>query len=342
MIMTLVQLRYLLAIIDANLNITVAAQRVNATQPGISKQLKLLEEELGFQIFLRRGKSLQGISPSGSQVIERARLLVSEAANIHALAANHRRETAGELVITTTQTQARFVLPGALKRLQVQTPHVSVRLNLFSDAQQAVSARQDADLFIASTVDWPQTNDLVAPLYRWRRVALLPANHPLASFEKPLTLAQLSAYPLIGYESALGSHSTVAAAFARAGAPAEFTYTAHDTEVIRNLVRSGLGVGLIAEMAVGGDDDLVQRPIEGLPVCHAYALLRRDRLARDYVVDLVAALTPHFSRRDLARALHPRGVLPEAIIPEWRDWQVMVKERDIEALSEARTRRVAA
>jgi DNA-binding transcriptional LysR family regulator len=247
--MTLAQLRYLLAIIDANLNITVAAQRVNATQPGISKQLKLLEEELGFQIFLRRGKSLQSLSPSGAQVIERARVLVSEAANIHALAANHRRETAGELVIATTQTQARFVLPGALKRLQSQSPKVSVRLNLFSDAQRAASARQGADLLVASAVDWPQTADLVAPLYRWRRVALLPAGHPLAAAKKPLTLAQLAAYPLIGYESALGSHATVAAAFASAGAPAEFAYTAHDTEVIRTLVRSGLGVGLIAEMA---------------------------------------------------------------------------------------------
>ncbi len=340
--MTLAQLRYLLAIIDANLNITVAAQRVNATQPGISKQLKLLEEELGFQIFLRRGKSLDSISPSGAQVVERARVLVSEAANIHALAANHRRESGGELVIATTQTQARFVLPGALKRLQAQSPNVSVRLNLFSDAQRAVSARQDAHLLIASAVDWPQTTDLVAPLYRWRRVALLPAGHPLATSKKPLTLAQLADYPLIGYESALGSHATVAAAFTQAGAPAEFTYTAHDTEVIRTLVRSGLGIGLIAEMAVGGDHDLVHRPIEGLPACHAYALLRRDRVARDYVVDLVAALTPHFSRRDLMRGMHPRGVLPDVTAPDWRDWQALVKERDIEVLTGGRTRRAAA
>lgn len=340
--MTLAQLRYLLAIIDANLNITVAAQRVNATQPGISKQLKLLEEELGFQIFLRKGKSLESISPSGAQVIERARVLVSEAANIHALAANHRRETAGELVIATTQTQARFVLPGALKRLQSEAPNVTVRLNLFSDAERAATAREDADLLIASAVEWPRTNDLVAPLYRWRRVALLPADHPLAALKRPLTLADLAAYPLIGYESALGSHATVADAFARAGAPAEFAYTAHDTEVIRSLVRSGLGVGLIAEMAVGGDTDLVHRPIDGLPACHAYALLRHDRVARDYVVDLVAALTPHFTRRDLVRALHPRGVLPEVTAPDWRDWQAVVRERGVDTTVVGRGRRAAA
>lgn len=340
--MTLAQLRYLLAIVDANMNITVAAQRVNATQPGLSKQLKLLEEELGFQIFVRRGKSLESISRAGSQVVERARVLLSEAANIHALAANHRQESAGELVIATTQTQARFVLPPALQRLKAHSPDVSVRLNLFSDAERAVSAREDADLLIASAVGWPQTADLVAPLYRWRRVALMPADHPLAGARGPLTLAELSAYPLIGYESALGSHATVAAAFAEAGARADFTYTAHDTEVIRTFVSAGLGIGLIAEMAVGDDRGLVHRPIEGLPACHAYALLRRDRVARDYVIDLVAALTPHFSRRDLVRGLQPGGALPSVTAPDWRDWQALVRERDLDFQPKAVARQAAA
>jgi LysR family cys regulon transcriptional activator len=340
--MTLAQLRYLLAIVDANMNITVAAQRVNATQPGLSKQLKLLEEELGFQIFVRRGKSLESISRAGSQVVERARVLLSEAANIHALAANHRQESAGELVIATTQTQARFMLPPALQRLKAHSPDVSVRLNLFSDAERAASAREDADLLIASAVDWPQTADLVAPLYRWRRVALMPADHPLAQARGPLTLADLSAYPLIGYESALGSHATVAAAFAEAGARADFTYTAHDTEVIRTFVSAGLGIGLIAEMAVGDDRDLVHRPIEGLPACHAYALLRRDRVARDYVIDLVAALTPHFNRRDFVRGLQPGGALPSVTAPDWRDWQALVRERDLNFQPTAVARQAAA
>lgn len=319
--MTLAQLRYLLAIVDANLNITTAAHHVNATQPGLSKQLKLLEEKLGLQIFVRRGKRLESISPAGAQVVERARVLLSEAANIHALAANHRRDNQGELVIATTQTQARFVLPAALKRLQSDAPNVSVRLNLFNDAARAASARQDADLMVASAIDWPRTADLVAPLYRWRRVALMPADHPLAALKSPLALADLSAYPLIGYESALGSHATVAAAFAHAGAPVEFAYTAHDTEVIRTFVRAGLGIGLIAEMAAEDDADLVHRPIDGLPECHAYALLRRDRVARDYVVDLVSALTPRFGRRDIVRALESRGELPRTAAPAWRDWQ---------------------
>jgi LysR family cys regulon transcriptional activator len=325
--MTLAQLRYLLAIVDANLNITVAAQRVNATQPGISKQLKLLEEELGFQIFVRRGKSLERVSAAGAQVVERARVILSEAANIRTLAANHRQDSVGELVIATTQTQARFVLPPALKLLKTHSPDVSVRLNLFADAERSLSARQDADLLVASSMEWPQTADLVVPLYRWRRVAVVPADHPLAAVDKPLTLAQLAAYPLIGYESALGSHASVAAAFANAGSPAQFAYAAHDTEVIKTYVRTGLGVGLLAEMAATDEEDLVRRPVEGLPVCYAYALLRRDRVARDYVVDFVAALAPHVSRRELVRGLQPGGRSPASTAPDWREWRGLVDDR---------------
>ncbi len=328
--MTLAQLRYLLAIIDANLNITLAAERVHATQPGISKQLKLLEEELGFQIFDRRGKSLERVTPAGSQVIERARVILSEAANIRTLAANHRRDAVGEMVIATTQTQARFVLPPALKQLKVRSPDVSVRLNLFSDAERSVSAKQDADLLIASSMDWPQTADLVVPLYNWRRVALFPADHPLARTEGPLTLTELAAYPLIGYESALGSHASVAEAFAKAGSSAQFAYAAHDIEVIKTYVRAGLGVGLLAEMA-DVDADLIRRPVTGLPGCSAYALLRRDRVARDYVIDFVAALAPHVTRRELTPGLQPGGLSPAPGGPGWGGWRRQVEDRTARA-----------
>jgi LysR family cys regulon transcriptional activator len=327
--MTLAQLRYLVAIIDANLNITLAAERVNATQPGISKQLKVLEEELGFQIFIRKGKALDRLSPAGAQVIERARVILAEAANIRTLAENHRREPKGELVIATTQTQARFVLARALKSLKAGYPDVSVRINMFSDAERAQVAKQDADILIASSMDWPQTSDLVIPLYRWERVALVPLDHPLAQRKRPLTLPELSAYPLIGYESALGSHAHVTDAFARAGAPAQFAYAAHDTEVIKTFVRSGLGVGLLAEMAAIEDDaDFVRLSVTGLPACTAYALLRRDRVARTYVLDLLAALAPHISRREIIRALQPGSPAVSTAAPDWRTWRAAVESVD--------------
>lgn len=323
--MTLAQLRYLLAIVDAKLNITLAAERVNATQPGISKQVKLLEDQLGFQIFVRRGKSLERVSPAGEQIIERARVIVAEAANIQTIAANQRRESAGELVIATTRTQAQFVLPPALKRLKAKYPAVSVRLNLFADPARAATAREDADLMVASSVARPGGSELVIPLYRWERVAVVPRDHAFARLNRPLTLAELATQPLIGYESALGSHASVAEAFAQAGSPAQFAYAAHDTEVITTYVRSGLGVGLLAEMAAADDDELVSLPVEGLPACHAYAILRRDRVARDYVVDFLDSLAPHVSRRELERSLHPSGKTEITQAPDWADWLRAVK-----------------
>ena len=317
--MTLAQLRYLLAITDANLNITLAAGRVNATQPGLSKQLKLLEEELGFQIFTRRGKSLVGLSPPGEKVVERARVILSEAANIRSLAANERGERAGEMVIATTQTQARFVLPPALKRLKSRFPDVAVRLNYFADPAAATAAREGADLLVASAGAWPETSDLVIPLYSWRRVAVVPAGHPLAALGRALSLAELARHPLIGYESALGSHASVTAAFAQAGAPARFAYAAHDTELIKTYVRTGLGVGLLAEMA-SLEDDLVGLPISGLPSSRAFALIPRERVMRDYVVDFLADLAPHLSRRELARGLPPDSAGRRTAAPEWREW----------------------
>lgn len=326
--MTLAQLRYLLAIIDSDLNITLAAERANATQPGLSKQLKMLESELGFQIFIRKGKKLERLSPAGKQVVERGRLIMAEIASIRAIAENHRQEPRGELVIATTQTQARFVLPNALKLLKANYPEISVRINLFTDAERAEVARQDADILIASSMEFPQTSDVVVPLYRWERVVVSLPDHPLAQHEQPLDLSRLAAYPLIGHETAFGSHAHVADAFSKAGSPAQFAYTAHDTEVIKTFVRLGLGVGLLAEMTVhGADTDLAKLGIDGLPHCTAYALLRRDRVVRTCVLDLLAGLAPHVSRRDILNALEPGSAPLEAKALDWRDWKAMV-ERD--------------
>lgn len=327
--MTLTQLKYLLAIVDANLNITVAAEGVNASQPAISRQIKVMEEELGFQLFVRRGKALDSLSPAGAEVVARARTIMAEAASIRALAENQRRESRGELVIATTQTQARFALPQALKRLKAAYPEVSVRIEMFADAERAQAARQDADVLIASAMDWPQTQDLAIPLYRWRRVAMAPKGHPLTTGPLPLTLAELAAYPLIGYESALGSHRQVAEAFARAGAPAQFAYTAHDTEVIKTFVRSDLGVGLVAEMATEAEESgLAALPVGGLPSCTAYALLRRDRVARDYVLDLLGHLAPQVPRREIVRALQPGSPPLSATAPDWRAWRAAATPKE--------------
>ena len=320
--MTLTQLRYLVAIADAGFNITQAAERVHASQPGLSKQLKQLEDELGFQIFRRRGRSLEGVSPAGARVIESARRILAEVANIRSFAANERGEQRGRLLLATTHTQARYVLPPAIAGLTRQYPQVSVDLFAAGDAE--VLARLDeADFGLLSTAGPPPaTQGVAVPLYRWRRVLLVPKAHPLAQRTTPPALAELAMYPLISYESSMHPESSLQRAFAAAGVSPKIAMTARDANLIKAYVRTGLGVGLLAEMAVSGREDadlqVVTAPLE-LPECITWAVVPRDRVLREYALALLHALAPQIDRRDLRRVLE--GSQP----PDWPEpprWQV--------------------
>ena len=196
--MTLTQLRYLVAIADAELNITLAAARVHATQPGLSKQLKQLEDELGFLLFVRKGRSLESITPAGGEVIQRARAVLAEANNIRTYSANQRRESQGQLILATTHTQARFVLPPAIGQIKRAYPQVSVHLQQAGEsAALDLLSEGDADIAIISTAgDEPQAG-IAVPLYRWRRLVLVPRGHALDKEGAAPTMADLSTQPLI-------------------------------------------------------------------------------------------------------------------------------------------------
>ena len=304
--MTLTQLRYLVAIADSGLNITLAASKVHATQPGLSKQLKQLEDELGFRLFTRRARSLEAITPAGSEVIERARVILAEASNIRALAANLRRDNQGELHIATTHTQARYALPAALAALNQRYPQVAVHLAPGGDGEAlARLAHGDADLAIVSSAGAPPPADLALPLYRWDRVVLVPRAHPLAALKRALTLADLAAHPLVSYESSREPESSLRRAFVAAGLEPNVVMTARDADLIKTYVRAGLGVGILAEMAIMPDDaDLVALPADALlPQCTAWLLLRQDRVLRDYTEALITRLLPQLKPRELRRAL---------------------------------------
>ncbi|MBN8715538.1 MAG: LysR family transcriptional regulator [Xanthomonadales bacterium] len=319
--MTLTQLRYLVAIADAGFNITQAAERVHATQPGVSKQLKQLEDELGFQIFLRKGRSLEGVSPAGVKVIESARKILTEAANIRSYAANERGEHRGRLLLATTHTQARYVLPPVIAELARRYPQVSVDLFAAGDAE-VLEKLDEADFGLISTAGAaPATSGVVVPLYRWRRVLLVPATHPLAAREGAPTLAELALYPLVSYESSKHPDSSLQRAFAQAGVTPQIAMTARDANLIKTYVRAGMGVGLLAEMAVSGREDAdlraLQAPLE-LPECITWALVPRGRVLREYALALLHALAPQIDPRDLRRVLegHQDAHWPEP--PRWR------------------------
>lgn len=318
--MTLTQLRYLVAIADAELNITLAATRVHATQPGLSKQLKQLEDELGFLLFVRRGRSLESVTPAGAEVIARARRVLAEANNIRTFAANQRRESQGQLVLTTTHTQARFVLPPAVAQVKARYRQVSIHLQQAgeTDALDLFSAG-DADIAVVSTTGEPPPAGLAVPLYRWRRLVLAPRGHALDRPGMAPSLAELAAHPLISYESSTRAGSSLQRAFAQAGLVPDLSLTALDADLIKTYVRAGLGVGLLAEMAVSAADGDLQAWAAPPQVadCITWAVLPRDRVLRNYALDLVHALAPQVDVRDLRRVLEGNQLPNWPEPPEW-------------------------
>lgn len=319
--MTLTQLRYFVAIADAGLNITLAAERVHATQPGLSKQLKQLEDELGFLLFSRRGRSLDSITPAGAQVLVHARRLLAEAGNIRSYAANQRHDALGRLVLATTHTQARFVLPAAVAKVKRAYPGVSVHLLPSPEGEVLdLLARGEADFALISSAGEAPAGGVAVPLFRWKRVVLVPRMHAFAMADSAPTLAQLAGQPLVSYESSTRPESSLRRAFAESGLEPQLAVTAQDADLIKTYVRAGLGVGLLAEMAVSGreDADLVALPApDAIPECIAWAVLPRERVLRDYTTELLCALAPQIDRHDLQRVLagnqEPRWPRP----PTW-------------------------
>ena len=319
--MTLTQLRYLVAIADSGLNITLAAERVHATQPGLSKQLKQLEDELGFHLFVRKGRSLEGIAPAGERVLSHARRILDEAGNIRAYAANERGEHVGRLVLATTHTQARYVLPPLIAAIKREFPQVSVDLQAAADGEVLQRlARGDADLALISTAGAEPPGGLAVPLFRWRRLLLVPRTHALASLARAPTLAELAAHPLISYESSNQPDSSLQRTFAGEGVQPQIAMTARDANLIKTYVRAGLGAGLLAEMAVGTreDADLQVLPAPtALPECITWAVIPRGRVLRDYALALLHGLAPQLDRRDLRRVLEGNQSPDWPTPPHW-------------------------
>ncbi|EMR0464815.1 LysR family transcriptional regulator [Stenotrophomonas maltophilia] len=318
--MTLTQLRYLVAIADAELNITLAASRVHATQPGLSKQLKQLEDELGFLLFVRKGRSLESVTPAGTEVIARARAVLAEANNIRTYAANQRRESQGQLILTTTHTQARFVLPPAVAAIKQAYPQVSVHLQQAGETDALDRLNQgDADIAIISTAGSEPTDGIAVPLFRWRRLVVVPKGHPLDRAGRAPDLAALARQPLISYESSTRPNSSLQHAFAANGLAPDLALTALDADLIKTYVRTGLGVGLLAEMAVSSsDEDLRSWPApDPISECIAWAVLPRDRVLRDYALELVHVLAPQIDPRDLRRVLDGNQAAAWPVPPTW-------------------------
>ena len=301
--MKLQQLKYLLAIVDNGLNITAAADRLYTSQPGVSKQLKLLEEELGLQLFTRKGKSLDGITEAGEQIVERARVILQEVENIASLAADYQEDEAGSLSIATTHTQARYVLPEIIGEFRKRYPKVGLDLHQGTSEQIAdMMASDNIDFAIASGSEELFSNLTRIPSYRWDRSIIVPKGHDLCRLERRLTLHDLAAYPLVSYVFSFDGKSSLKRAFEEEGLEPEVAFTARDADVIKTYVRMGLGVGIVASMAADCSDSKDLEVIDGaglFPRSTTWIGFRRDAIMRRYMTDFLCLFAPHVTPQQL-------------------------------------------
>ena len=308
--MKLQQLKYLLAIVDNGLNITAAAEKLFTSQPGVSKQLKLLEEELGLQLFMRKGKSLNGVTAAGEKVIERARRIMQETEDIRSLASDFYHEESGTLSIATTHTQARYVLPDIIREFRDRHPKVNLYLHQGTSEKIAdMVAANQVDFAIASGSHDLFGDLLLIPGYHWERKILVPKDHELAKIKRELSLHDLAQYPLVTYVNSFDGQSALKCAFAEQGLEPDIVFTARDADVIKTYVRMGLGIGIVAGMAEVRDDqeDMTTIAATGLfPRSTTWIGFRKDIVLRRYMLEFLQLFAPHITTDQLEQTRHVR------------------------------------
>jgi LysR family cys regulon transcriptional activator len=309
--MKLQQLRYLLAIVDNGLNITAAADRMYTSQPGVSKQLKLLEDELGLQLFARKGKSLRRITYAGEQVVARARTIMGEVEKIRSMADDCFNEQEGTLTIAATNTQARYVLPDILRELRLHYPKVRLNLHQGTSCQIAeMMSSGDIDFAIASESEEQFSHLLRVPGYQWDRVLLVPNDHPLTTLKRQVTLRDLAEYPLVTYVFSFENDKSLCNTFSAQGLNANVVFTARDSEVIKAYVRMGAGIGIVAGLAYEPADRkyLTAIPIKDLfPRSTTWVGIRRNTMLRCYMADFLRLFAPHLNGDQIEKVARARS-----------------------------------
>lgn len=304
--MTLRQLRYIAAVARYGLNVSATAEHLFTSQPGVSKQIRLLEDELGVEIFERTGRQLTRVTPAGEAIIELANRVLHETENIEQLAHEFRDPQAGSLTIATTHTQARYALPQVISRFIAAYPRVALHMNQGTPMQIAEMAASGAVDFAIATEAMEHFEDLVMmPCYHWDRAVIVRRDHALAQKEA-ITLADVAAQPIVTYVFGFTGRSRLDKAFNAAGLTPNVVLTATDADVIKTYVRLGLGIGIMANMAYepGADDDLVRIDASHLFESSTTRIgVRRNTRLRSYMYDFMELFAPHLTRDIVDAAL---------------------------------------
>ena len=304
--MTLQQLRYVCEVARRNLSVSAAAAALHTSQPGISKQILALEDELGVQVFVRRGRRLTEITPAGKRLVGMAEAVLANAGNLKRAARDLQDENAGEMVIATTHTQARYLLPKVIPIFLKRFPKVTLFIhqgNPMQVAAEVASGRADIGIATEYLDEVPELTTL--PLYAWNRVVVAQKGHPILAKRK-LTLADIATYPLVSYDISMTGRGAVNRAFAARSLTPTFVLSAMDSDVIKTYVQLGIGIGLLAEMAY----DSTQDPALGvISAKHLFAesvtklALKRGAFLRGYTYELIELLSPKLTRLEVDAVL---------------------------------------
>ncbi len=297
--MKLQQLRYIWEVARHDLNVSATAESLYTSQPGISKQIRTLEDELGIQIFQRNGKHLTEITPAGRAIMKVAGEVLDNVENIRRIAQEFSDQRRGTLSIATTHTQARYVLPDIISAFISRYPGVSLHMHQGTPMQiSELASKGTADFAIATEALELFENLVMMPCYRWNRSVIVPKDHPLAGVTR-LTLKQIAEYPIVTYVFGFTGRSQLDEAFDNAGLSARVIFTASDADVIKTYVKLGVGVGIIASMAY---DPALDGDLVSLPAGHLFEPsttkigFRRNTFLRTYMYEFIRLFAPHLDR----------------------------------------------
>jgi LysR family transcriptional regulator, cys regulon transcriptional activator len=304
--MNLHQFRFVQEAARRNLNLTEAAKALHTSQPGVSKAIIELEEELGVEIFARHGKRLKRITEPGTHVLKSIELIMREVGNLKKIGEQFSLQDSGTLSIATTHTQARYVLPQPIAKLREAFPKVNVSLHQGTPDQVAKMLIDEVAEVGIATESLAEYAELVTlPCYEWQHMLVMPADHKLAKVSQ-ITLADLAAEPIITYHPSFTGRTKIDAAFAAKKLSPRIALEAIDSDVIKTYVRTGLGVGIVAEMAVKDDpvNDLVIKPAGQLFGKNiARVAFKRSAYLRNFVYTFAELLSDRLNRKLIDRAM---------------------------------------
>jgi LysR family transcriptional regulator, cys regulon transcriptional activator len=303
--MKLQQLRYLCEVANQGLSISDAAVALHTSQPGVSKQIRLLEQELGVEMLVRSGKRVVDLTEPGRAIVAVAERVLREAANLKRVAEDFNQEDAGSFTIATTHTQARYSLPHVIKQFSERYPKVKLTLHQGNPSQiagEVMSGRADLGIATESLSDVAELTSLAC--YEWHHCLVTTADHPLLT-QGSISLFDIGRYPIITYDTAFAGRSKINRAFEQQGVTPNIILSALDADVIKAYVALGLGIGIVAKMAFEPERDTALRMIEIddlFPLNTTRIAFRRDGYLRRYVYDFIELFAPHLTRDAVERS----------------------------------------